>query len=35
MRMKQVAGRGGFIKQTIAMTAGLAGFGVLEEIAAA
>ena len=35
MGMKQVAGRRGFIKQTAAMTAGLAGFGMLPEIAAA
>jgi len=28
MGMKQVAGRRGFIKQTAAMTAGLAGFGM-------
>ncbi len=35
MGMKNVAGRRGFIKQTAAMTAGLAGFGMIPEIAAA
>ena len=35
MGMKQVADRRDFIKQTAAMTAGLAGFGMLAEIAAA
>ena len=34
MGMKQVAARRSFIKQTAAMTAGLAGFGMLPEIAA-
>ena len=32
---KQVAGRRGFIKQTAAMTASLAGFGMLSGVAAA
>ena len=35
MGMKHVAGRRGFIKQSAAMTAVLAGFGMLPEIAAA
>ena len=35
MDMKHVAGRRGFIKQTAAMSAGLAGFGMLPQIAAA
>jgi hypothetical protein len=35
MGMEQVAGRRGFIKQTAAMTARLAGFGILPDIAAA
>ena len=35
MGMKQVAGRRGFIKQTAAMTAGLAGLGMLSEVEAA
>jgi hypothetical protein len=35
MAMKHVAGRRGFIKQTAAMTAGLAGFGMLPGVAAA
>jgi len=35
MSTKQVAGRRGFIKQTAAMTAGLAGLGMLSEVAAA
>jgi hypothetical protein len=35
MSTKHVAGRRGFIKQTAAMTAGLAGLGMLPEVAAA
>lgn len=35
MGMKHVAGRRDFLKQTAAMTAGLAGFGMLPKIAAA
>ena len=35
MGMEQVAGRRGFIKRTAMMTAGVAGFGMLPEIAAA
>src|SRR6266478_1195393 len=35
MSTKQVAGRRGFIKQTAAMTAGLAGLGMLSEVEAA
>jgi hypothetical protein len=35
MGMKQVANRRDFIKQTVAMTAGLAGFGMLPGVAAA
>ena len=34
MDMKHVAGRRGFIKRTAAMTAGLAGFGMIPEFAA-
>ena len=35
MSTKQVAGRRGFIKQTAAMTAGLAGVGMFSEVEAA
>ena len=35
MSTKHIAGRKGFIKQTAAMTAGLAGLGMLPEVAAA
>ena len=35
MSTKHVAGRRGFIKQTAAMTAGLAGLGMLSEVEAA
>ena len=35
MDMKHIAGRRGLIKQTAAMTAGLAGFGMLPGVAAA
>ena len=35
MSTRRVAGRRGFIKQTAAMTAGLAGLGMFSEVAAA
>ena len=35
MSTKHAAGRRGFIKQTAAMTAGLAGLGMLSEVEAA